>query len=731
MIVLEEPSVLDYVKAKLRPWRGPAPEIPRVATQRDEAQGSSAPDPQLEERLSVKAPLEGPAGAFLTALEAKPAVSLKVAVPWLAFGGLGLALAAQLALEPGLNRTWQFGSALYLAAFILIALAVLRGEILLAPSRPAERRLERPDVRLNWLVAGAASSLAAFWLMGGNRFTVLNTALWIAAIAMTVWAFWSGSGRLTWLTALSSRPVPSRWHFSLFRWTFLVLAGVVLILFFRLHQLVLTPPQMVSDHAEKLLDVWDVLQGETSIYFRRNTGREPMQMYLTAAVAQYLGTGISYLSLKIGTVLAGLLTLPFIYLLGKEIGGRRVALLALVFAGIAYWPNVIARTGLRFPLYPLFVAPTLYFLLRGIRRSSRNDFILAGLSLGIGLHGYTPIRILPLVILAAVGIYLLHRHSAGLRKQTVVYIFLLAFIALIVFLPLLRYSLSNPEMFGYRAFSRLGTVERPLPGPALEIFASNLGRALAMFAWDNGEIWPVSVTHRPALDVVSGALFHGGVLLLLLRYIRRRHWLDLFLLLSIPLLMLPSILSLAYPAENPALNRAGGALVPVFLVVALALDGIMSGVRRALGSRAGAWTAWGLAGVLLLWSASHNYDLVFNQYRTAYERSAWNSDEMGRVIADFASSVGSLDQAWVVAYPHWVDTRLVGMQAGNPTRDYAIFPDQLSLTGSVPGLKLFIVNQGDSASVAALRELYPQGWLQTYDSKYEMKDFLLFVAPGE
>ena len=71
-------------------------------------------------------------------------------------------------------------------------------------------------------------------------------------------------------------------------------------------------------------------------------------------------------------------------------------LFALLFAGIGYWPNVISRVGLRFPLYPLFVAPTLYYLLRGLRTRNRNDFILSGLFLGLGLHGYSPIRILPI-----------------------------------------------------------------------------------------------------------------------------------------------------------------------------------------------------------------------------------------------------------------------------------------------------------------------------------------------
>jgi uncharacterized membrane protein len=108
-------------------------------------------------------------------------------------------------------------------------------------------------------------------------------------------------------------------------------------------------------------------------------------MYLTAAVALIFGTGLSFISLKIGTALAGLVTLPFIYLLGKEVANRRVGLLAMAFAGVAYWPNVISRVALRFALYPLFVAPTLFFLVRGIRRQNSNDFIWAGFALGLAL----------------------------------------------------------------------------------------------------------------------------------------------------------------------------------------------------------------------------------------------------------------------------------------------------------------------------------------------------------
>jgi ABC-type phosphate/phosphonate transport system permease subunit len=65
-------------------------------------------------------------------------------------------------------------------------------------------------------------------------------------------------------------------------------------IFFRFYRLDGVLAEMFSDHAEKLLDVSDVLSGKFSIFFPRNTGREAIQMYLTALVAIVCGTKISY-----------------------------------------------------------------------------------------------------------------------------------------------------------------------------------------------------------------------------------------------------------------------------------------------------------------------------------------------------------------------------------------------------------------------------------------------------
>jgi hypothetical protein len=101
---------------------------------------------------------------------------------------------------------------------------------------------------------------------------------------------------------------------------------------------------------------------------------------------------------------------------------------------------------------------------------------------------------------------------------------------------------------------------------------------------------------------------------------------------------------------------------------------------------------------------------------------------MGAVVGDFGELYGSTDSAWVVAYPHWVDTRLVGMNAGDTLRDFAIWPDELENTLADPGAKLFLINPADQEAVDALRRLYPLGSLTTYDSQVE-KDFLMYVVP--
>ena len=653
--------------------------------------------------------------------------------PWRTLLGLGFALMAQRMLEPP-ARVIEYGVGLYVIALGLIVWALFSKEWGLPPLRPEHNRTDPETVRPLAAILATLLAFVAFLTFNDNLFRPLNLSLWLASIGLFVYSLW-----LPYRRARTQRTPEERRTQIL--WGALILCAVALSIFFRVYRISEVPLEPFSDHAEKILDVYDVTQGQTRIFFPRNTGRESLQMYWTVLMDWIFGTGLSFLSLKLGTVLIGLLTLPYMYLLGKEIGGKRVGLFTLLLTGIAYWPNVISRVGLRFPLYPAFVAPVLYYLIRGLRTRNRNDFILSGLFLGVGLHGYSPIRIMPLIVIIAVGLYLVHAGSRENRRGAILWLFILGLTALFVFIPLLRYWLDNPTAFAFRAFSRLGGVERELAQPASNVFVSNLWNGLRMFNWDDGEIWVHSVTHRPALDVVSGALFLIGVTLVLARYLRQRHWLDLFLLLTIPLLALPSILSLAYPGENPALNRAGGAYIPAFILAALGLDSLVSMLVDTTGRSAARGKirnalVWSLTVMLLFWSGIQNYDLVFNQYAKQFENGAWNSSEMGAVIKAYGEKYGTTDTVWIVPFPHWVDTRLPGVWAGVPNRDFAVWQENLPDTVQLSGPKLFIVkadlnnpDANDQASLDILRQLYPQGDLEIRRSSVIGHEFWVYSVP--
>ena len=668
-------------------------------------------------------PVDGQKTVVRSSSEARP-------FPWLVVAAVLLALFAQLSLKPSPNRTPWPGVLLYLGSLFCIIAAVFRNEWTLPEHQSTSVEPFRIHLKLEFLIISIGLAIIAFLLFGQGRFGILNTLIWILSIIFFFFAFIQiRPGCFTQLKAVWRRFLDQGWQVHITRWTVVVLAAIAVILFFNFARLDSVPPEMLSDQAEKLLDVNDILHGYTPVYFSRNTGREALHFYASAAFMRVFNLDVLFLNLKIVAVLANLLTLFFIYLLGKEWADRWVGLAAALFAGMAYWPLLFTRLALRIPYFPLFVAPVMTLLVRGLRRQSLPDLLWAGLFLGLGLHGYTPYRIMPILVVFGIVIYLVHTRDKHLRIRGALGLLLITFTSLLVFIPLLRYWLSNPELFAYRAFSRLTSMEVGFQNSPLLIFLQNFWRASVMFFWDNGVIWAHSIPHRPALEVVSAAFYFLGVLGVVLRYFRKWDWRDLFMLISIPMLMMPSILSLAYPGENPSLNRTAGAIVPVFIMIGMAFVTTIRSIKQQISGR---MEQIGLIIVVILFlvgSGVNNFDLVFNQYDTLYRESSWNTSEVGRVAELFIESIGTPQTTYVVGYPHWIDSRLVAINAGYPGLDFAIFPDEIQSTQIDPRAKVFFLNVHDAQSVQLIHEIYPSGVQWEFNSEVPNKNFLIFFVP--
>jgi hypothetical protein len=193
--------------------------------------------------------------------------------------------------------------------------------------------------------------------------------------------------------------------------------------------------------------------------------------------------------------------------------------------------------------------------------------------------------------------------------------------------------------------------------------------------------------------------------------------------------MLPSILALAFPVENPSLSRAGGAVVPIMIIVAIGFQSLLVSLWQKCRVIFGKALVVVLALAMVFLSAFQNYDLFFNQYNNSYANATWNTKQIGEVCKDYIDSVGASDTCYVVGVAYWVDTRLVAMVAGYPTMDYAIWPKDIQATTSDPRAKMFIVKADQSDALDLLKQIYPSGFETLHPSPIPGRDFVAYFVP--
>src|SRR3954447_13205266 len=131
----------------------------------------------------------------------------------------------------------------------------------------------------------------------------------------------------------------------------------------------------------------------------------PLYYALAWVWTQLTGTG--ELGLRSLSALAGVATVPVVYLIGLELRGRRAGLVAAALVAVnpmALWYSQEARA---YALLVLLGAVSLLYCVRALRRGSRRDFVLWGVASGLALATHY-FAIFPV---AAEAIWLLRRRG--------------------------------------------------------------------------------------------------------------------------------------------------------------------------------------------------------------------------------------------------------------------------------------------------------------------------------
>ncbi|MFQ6101714.1 MAG: glycosyltransferase family 39 protein [Anaerolineae bacterium] len=549
---------------------------------------------------------------------------------WMAAaGGMALAICAQVILS---RQVW-LGLAVYALALVLWLWAIckngrLLGKLRPLPALPHEVQFNKPankptPWRLLLLGIGAVATVVNAMCSLDDVFETRAVVAWVVSVGTFVAAFWERQPTNQLTNKQTNKQTNERvcigrdgYHLSWFAVAFL---GVLLVgAGFRLYHLRQNPPEMGWDHQCNLEDVWDVVgRGLRPSFFYRNNGREPGYFYWTAALVWLTGLPVGFYALKLGMAVAGLLTLPGVYLMARELYGRWVGLWAIFFAAVASWPVILNRLGLRCPLAPLASAWAFYFMLRGLRTGQRNDFLLLGLTLGAGFYGYTAFGVVPLAVVLCWGVVWLRTRRSDLgRRLRWGNIALTVLSALLVFLPLGLFMLVRPFAFWKRSLWYLAYNE--IPGHPLLILLHNLKNLALMFHWRGDSVALSTLKYEPVLDPILGGMMILGLVVALARMVSRCDHLTLGLLVAGAVALLPSALSLSFPEENPSVMRTSSAIPVVFALTALPIGAWTEGVARAWRRRWQWALVWAVAVVLavgLVWVNGHR---VFVSYVEGY-----------------------------------------------------------------------------------------------------------------
>jgi hypothetical protein len=331
-----------------------------------------------------------------------------------------------------------------------------------------------------------------------------------------------------------------------------------------------------------------------------------------------------------------------------------------------------------------------------------------------------------------------------------------AVVALALYIPMYHYAEINPDqfwnrtrgrMFGDDAFLRpdlaSGTLVpyEPSLGEQAErfwdqrgVFVENYKNALEMFHWQGDGLWFNNPPGYPALDGIAGGLMILGLAAWVILVARHRDPALGLLPVSILVMLLSSAMALAHPTENPSFTRSSGALPGAFMLAALPLGALCGEVSRvsvrSVRVPVGVIAALAMIAGLLWYGIGWNVERFFTDYRLNYSYSWKPYHEIAKPMREFAQGEGSYGNAFMVAYTHWLDHRILGTVAGDirwpnglVTREDLIPMIQRNQGTPYqydPAKPLFVMYHVEDLETAAyLDSLFPGGQHTVYEYRYE------------
>lgn len=627
------------------------------------------------------------------------------------------------------------------------------------PLRPPIWR-EISPLRVVMIVIACVCSLHVWENSTGNYIPLDSIKVWFGAALLWCFIF----APLRWNVFDWAAGAIDHWRRIRWRKYMGAIIGFVLLMIlgfsFRYDMLDQFPRYLHSDLVEKIQDAHKIYYYDDYRIFMSNIGgREPLHFYLLSVLASQEGMNFDHFALKSMTALWSILSLPLMFWFAVEVfyGIKRergwaliVALAMLGLVAGSFWHVMLGRQGMRTGTPSFWTPAIMIFFVRALRSNRRSYYILAGLMLGFGLISYQAMRMMPVSIVAgALVTMLVRRYAWRERTSYLLNLAVLAGIALAVFLPIMRYWTEFPEDYMRRTSTRMFGDMPTSPEERTEFllesgaqFLKNWHQQLLMYHYYGSATFVSSAPGEPHFDPLAAAFMTLGVAAWIALMAKTRDPFVWYMPVFLFFAMLPSVLALAFPIEVPSLIRGNTAITPSYLIAALPLALVCRQLYRCLPRLLGLLAGVGFGALVILASNEYNADYYFGYFTDTYNNSSHPYVEAGAVLRGFVDSDGAIGNAFVVAVPHWFDTRAVGIEAGVVHFENGGFIDDVPRFISRNWLNptrfpldpqrdlLFFYHKNDQETPAALAEWFPQGRSLHIEAHHPDRGFYVYRAPA-
>lgn len=630
----------------------------------------------------------------------------------LAVRSLSLALAVWGQWLVGGHEFVLDGVLLYTVALILWARSLgsplppsCSAAVALASPWAGARRwgLHRPAI----FTAGIAiaANLAALWIFSSALNPSIAWLLYATSVAAAPFAVWLAAGR----------PRPCLRGVAAGESMALALALAVGA-FFRLYRIDSQPFGLWWDEAYSGLQVLRIMNDPTyrPVYVAGMAQEPSLFWYLLVPFFRLLGA--SPLALRFGAVVGGLLGLLGVYLLARELLGRRVGMAAVFLLAAMTWDVNFSRIAFNCIWSVALDALAAFLFLRGMRTGSPIAFGVGGVALGLGLNMYYTSRLVPGVLviylighLGAEGRQFFRRHLGGLL--------LFSAVTLITVSPLLQFAYLHPLEFFSRT-EQTNIFREISESRSYAPLVENVRKHLLMFLYEGDRNGRHNIPGAPMLDPITGALFALG-LLMAVRGARQGPY--LFLLSWTVIMLGGGVFSLAF--EAPQGLRTIDEVTSVAILAALPLASLWRELEvlrpgeMSIIVRPRVWSS-GIIQIplaaapvlaLLLAVALANFDRYF--IRQANHFGVWSAFSAAEtIIGNRIKELGTGSRIYLgetfVGHP------TVEFIGGRKDLSAFLPAEQLPLAGTTD-VAIFLEPDRTQA-LALLRGLYPQAEVQQY-----------------